>query len=41
MTDRNSGTSFQFCTDRDATGAEGLFYVCGVDGIRDCDRMDD
>ena len=40
-TDRNSGTSFQFCTDRDATGAEGLFYVCGVDGIRDCDRMDD
>ena len=20
-----------FCTDRDATGAEGLFYVCGVD----------
>ena len=36
-----TGTSFQFCTDRDATGAEGLFYVCGVDGIRDCDRMDD
>ena len=27
--------------DRDATGAEGLFYVCGVDGIRDCSRMDD